>query len=144
MQFSKSVMANNKVYLSYDAIELVYVWGSLLNRWVLQQWWPAIIFLVIYFRCIKMALVHDLAESIVGDLTPSCGVSKEEKHKREKVLLHSVQYCIQWNLSISDTLGPQKTVLIIEVSLFHRVIYTHLYCNETTTDCPYYRGVLIS
>ena len=32
-----------------------------------------------------MALVHDLAESIVGDLTPSCGVSKEEKRKREEV-----------------------------------------------------------
>lgn len=32
-----------------------------------------------------MCLVHDLAESIVGDLTPSCGVSKEEKQKREKV-----------------------------------------------------------
>lgn len=32
-----------------------------------------------------MALVHDLAESIVGDLTPSCNVSKEEKYKREKV-----------------------------------------------------------
>ena len=29
---------------------------------------------------------------------------------------------IQWNLSIPDTLGPQKTVLIIEVSLFHRFI----------------------
>ena len=51
---------------------------------------------------------------------------------------------IQRNLSIPDTLGPQKTVLIIEVSLFHRFIYTHLYCNGTTTDCPYYRGVLIS
>jgi putative hydrolase of HD superfamily len=32
-----------------------------------------------------MSLVHDLAESIVGDLTPSCGVSREEKHKQEKV-----------------------------------------------------------
>ena len=32
-----------------------------------------------------MALVHDLAESIVGDLTPSSGVSKEEKYAREKV-----------------------------------------------------------
>ena len=38
---------------------------------------------------------------------------------------------------------PQLTVLIIEVSLFHRFLYTHLYCNGTTTDCPYYRGVLI-
>ena len=32
-----------------------------------------------------MALVHDLAESVVGDLTPSCGVTREEKHAREKV-----------------------------------------------------------
>lgn len=32
-----------------------------------------------------MALVHDLAESIVGDITPLCGVSKEEKIQRELV-----------------------------------------------------------
>ena len=32
-------------------------------------------------------------------------------------------------------MGPQLTVLIIEVSLFHRFIYTHLYCNGTTADC---------
>ena len=51
---------------------------------------------------------------------------------------------LQWNLSIPDTLGPQKTVLIVEVFLFHRFIYTHLYCNGTTTHCPHYRGVLIS
>lgn len=30
-----------------------------------------------------LALVHDLAESIVGDITPYCGVSKEEKRLRE-------------------------------------------------------------
>lgn len=35
-------------------------------------------------RCIKMALVHDLAEAIVGDITPHCGVSEEDKHSREK------------------------------------------------------------
>ena len=33
--------------------------------------------------------------------------------------------CIQSNLSIPDTLGRSKTVLIIEVSLFQRFIYTH-------------------
>ena len=36
-------------------------------------------------RCIKLALVHDMAESIVGDLTPHDGISKEEKHNRETV-----------------------------------------------------------
>ncbi|XP_065651641.1 5'-deoxynucleotidase HDDC2 isoform X3 [Hydra vulgaris] len=35
-------------------------------------------------RCIKMALVHDLAECIVGDITPFCGISQEEKYLKEK------------------------------------------------------------
>nr|CAD7261270.1 unnamed protein product [Timema shepardi]CAD7571781.1 unnamed protein product [Timema californicum] len=30
-----------------------------------------------------MALVHDLAECIVGDITPFCGVVQSEKHRRE-------------------------------------------------------------
>lgn len=30
-----------------------------------------------------LALVHDLSECIVGDITPYCGVSREEKRKRE-------------------------------------------------------------
>ncbi|CAH1776081.1 unnamed protein product [Owenia fusiformis] len=35
-------------------------------------------------RCIKLALVHDMAECIVGDIAPADGISKEEKHKREQ------------------------------------------------------------
>ncbi|KAG8041661.1 hypothetical protein G9C98_002954 [Cotesia typhae] len=31
----------------------------------------------------QMALVHDLAECIVGDITPHCGISPEEKHRLE-------------------------------------------------------------
>ncbi|OON18768.1 HD domain protein [Opisthorchis viverrini] len=34
-------------------------------------------------RLIKMTIVHDLAESVVGDITPYCNVSKEEKARRE-------------------------------------------------------------
>lgn len=34
-------------------------------------------------KCIKMSLVHDLAESVVGDITPYDNVSNEEKHRRE-------------------------------------------------------------
>ncbi|KAH0865753.1 hypothetical protein HID58_082964 [Brassica napus] len=37
--------------------------------------------------CMKMAIVHDIAEAIVGDITPSCGVSKEEKNRRESEAL---------------------------------------------------------
>ncbi|MCJ1398790.1 hypothetical protein MMC11_001991 [Xylographa trunciseda] len=34
-------------------------------------------------RCTKMALIHDMAESLVGDITPVDGVSKDEKNRRE-------------------------------------------------------------
>ncbi|XP_017465836.1 PREDICTED: uncharacterized protein LOC108358851 [Rhagoletis zephyria] len=34
-------------------------------------------------RCMELALVHDLAESVVGDLTPFCGVSKTDKRAME-------------------------------------------------------------
>ncbi|XP_049913826.1 HD domain-containing protein 2 [Epinephelus moara] len=35
-------------------------------------------------RCMKLALVHDMAECIVGDIAPSDNVSKAEKHRREE------------------------------------------------------------
>ncbi|CAJ1938090.1 unnamed protein product [Cylindrotheca closterium] len=34
-------------------------------------------------KCIQMALVHDLAEATVGDITPYCGVSDQDKHQME-------------------------------------------------------------
>ena len=34
-------------------------------------------------RCTKMALAHDMAEGLVGDLTPVDGVPKVEKNRRE-------------------------------------------------------------
>ena len=38
-------------------------------------------------RCTKMALVHDMAESLVGDITPADGVPKSEKSRREAVTM---------------------------------------------------------
>ena len=34
-------------------------------------------------RCCRMALIHDMAEALVGDITPIDPVSKEEKSRRE-------------------------------------------------------------
>jgi len=50
-------------------------------------------------RCIKLALVHDLAEVTVGDITPHCGVSDDEKHKQE---LHAITEMTQ-KLSLPQT-----------------------------------------
>ncbi|CAK9157330.1 unnamed protein product [Ilex paraguariensis] len=41
-------------------------------------------------RCIKMAIVHDIAEAIVGDITPSDCVPKEEKRRREQAALNEM------------------------------------------------------
>nr|AHB08880.1 HD domain-containing protein [Suaeda glauca] len=38
-------------------------------------------------KCVKIAIVHDIAEAIVGDITPSDGISKIEKSRREKEAL---------------------------------------------------------
>jgi len=39
-------------------------------------------------KCSIMALVHDMAEALVGDLTPLCKVDKEEKRRREVQAIH--------------------------------------------------------
>ena len=36
-------------------------------------------------RAVAMALCHDLAEAIAGDITPFDGVTPTDKHAREKV-----------------------------------------------------------
>ncbi|XP_014216991.1 HD domain-containing protein 2 [Copidosoma floridanum] len=41
-------------------------------------------------KLIEMALVHDLAECIVGDITPFCGISPEDKHKMEKEAMNEI------------------------------------------------------
>ena len=42
----------------------------------------------------RLALVHDLAESIVGDITPHQGVTKSEKYRMESVCLLLSQWCM--------------------------------------------------
>ncbi|CAF9938705.1 MAG: HD domain-containing protein 2 [Heterodermia speciosa] len=38
-------------------------------------------------KCIRMAAYHDMGEAIIGDITPSDGVSKEDKHLRERLAI---------------------------------------------------------
>lgn len=41
-------------------------------------------------RCMELTIVHDLAECIVGDITPVCGISAEEKHRREQAAMEEL------------------------------------------------------
>ncbi|EKX45106.1 hypothetical protein GUITHDRAFT_109150 [Guillardia theta CCMP2712] len=44
-----------------------------------------------HVRCMKIGLVHDLAEALVGDITPHCGVSDQEKFKLESEAMSKIK-----------------------------------------------------
>lgn len=52
-----------------------------------------------YRKCVVMSLVHDMAEALVGDLTPLCKVEKEDKRRREVHAIHFLTH---------DLLGGSK------------------------------------
>lgn len=41
-------------------------------------------------KCVKMAIVHDIAEAIVGDITPSDGIPKLEKSRMEQEAMEKI------------------------------------------------------
>jgi len=41
-------------------------------------------------KCVKMAVIHDLAESLVGDITPWDKKEMESKHEDEKKAMHEL------------------------------------------------------
>lgn len=43
------------------------------------------------FKAIKMALVHDMAEAIVGDITPACGVTEDDKYRMEAEAMQRIK-----------------------------------------------------
>ncbi|XP_054542242.1 5'-deoxynucleotidase HDDC2 isoform X4 [Pan troglodytes] len=42
------------------------------------------------YRCVRLALVHDMAECIVGDIAPADNIPKEEKHRREEEAMKQI------------------------------------------------------
>lgn len=56
-------------------------------------------------RCVKIAVVHDMAELLVGDITPFGGVSKPEKHRREYETMQLLQLIVApYNAEFADEL----------------------------------------
>lgn len=50
-------------------------------------------------RCTKMALVHDMAEALVGDITPVDGVPKAEKSRREAATMDYLTKALLGNVA---------------------------------------------
>ncbi|KAK6337872.1 hypothetical protein TWF696_001350 [Orbilia brochopaga] len=78
-------------------------------------------------RCIRMALVHDIAESVVGDFTPSDPISKEEKHRREST---TVEY---FATTLLEKVNPRLARELVE--LFEE------YENGDTKEAAFVRDI---
>lgn len=63
---------------------------------------------------IVSALIHDLAESIVGDITPYCGISKEEKKQKELDAMEEISKLIGSN--------GEKLLKLFVVSTFFKFL----------------------
>lgn len=55
-------------------------------------------------RCMELAIIHDMAECIIGDITPNCGVSSEEKRRREAAAMEHLTRLIPKNSSYINSL----------------------------------------
>lgn len=53
-------------------------------------------------RCVKMAVVHDIAEAIVGDITPADNVSKEEKNRLETAAIKEMCQLLEGGIAADE------------------------------------------
>ena len=58
-----------------------------------------------HVRCMKIGLVHDLAEALVGDITPHCGVSKEEKSRLEADAMQKISATMPGSTIAAEIVG---------------------------------------
>lgn len=86
-------------------------------------------------RCMKLSLVHDLAESVVGDLTDFDGVPKDEKHRRESEAMLSLTSSLPVDvgreiLSLFNEYSDQKSNeanLVKDLDVFDMLLQAYEY-----------------
>ncbi|XP_056150417.1 HD domain-containing protein 2 [Lampris incognitus] len=86
-------------------------------------------------RCIKLALVHDMAECIVGDIAPADNISKAEKHRREEATMSELTALLQEGLKQEiyglwkeyETQSSPEARLVKQFDLLEMVIQAHEY-----------------
>ncbi|DBB03901.1 TPA: hypothetical protein ACH3X1_012987 [Trebouxia sp. C0004] len=77
---SSSSVDSNRLGAASCCEVLAYTWRRFKPRTTLSA-----------CRCIKLAIVHDVAEAIVGDIAPSDNVTKEVKTQLETEALHKIR-----------------------------------------------------
>ncbi|CAN9507758.1 unnamed protein product [Ophioblennius macclurei] len=86
-------------------------------------------------RCIKLALVHDMAECIVGDIAPADNISKAEKHRREEEAMKHLTSLLPEGLKQElyglweeyETQGSAEARLVKQFDLLEMILQAHEY-----------------
>ncbi|XP_023285905.1 HD domain-containing protein 2 [Seriola lalandi dorsalis] len=86
-------------------------------------------------RCIKLALVHDMAECIVGDIAPSDNISKAEKHRREEEAMRQLSGLLPEGLKQEiyglweeyETQSSPEARLVKQFDLLEMILQAHEY-----------------
>ncbi|XP_039981699.1 HD domain-containing protein 2 [Xiphias gladius] len=86
-------------------------------------------------RCIKLSLVHDMAECIVGDIAPSDNVSKAEKHRREEEAMRHLTGLLPEGLKQEiyglweeyETQSSPEARLVKQFDLLEMILQAHEY-----------------
>lgn len=86
-------------------------------------------------RCIKLALVHDMAECIVGDIAPSDNISKAEKHRQEEEAMRHLTGLLPEGLRQEvyglweeyETQSSPEARLVKEFDILEMILQAHEY-----------------
>ncbi|KAK2890275.1 hypothetical protein Q8A73_018575 [Channa argus] len=86
-------------------------------------------------RCIKLALVHDMAECIVGDIAPSDNITKAEKHRREEEAMRHLSGLLPEGLKQEiyglweeyETQSSPEARLVKQFDLLEMILQAHEY-----------------
>nr|XP_020442840.1 HD domain-containing protein 2 [Monopterus albus] len=86
-------------------------------------------------RCIKLALVHDMAECIVGDIAPADNISKAEKHRREEEAMRHLTDLLPEGLKQEiyglweeyETQSSSESKLVKQFDLLEMILQAHEY-----------------
>ncbi|KAH8172150.1 HD domain-containing protein [Sarocladium implicatum] len=62
-------------------------------------------------KCMKMCLIHDMAELLVGDITPRDGVPKDEKNRREAATMDYLTSDLLRSVGASGSVGKEMRAI---------------------------------
>lgn len=102
-------------------------------------------------KCIKIALVHDIAECIVGDITPHDNIAKEDKSKQEADALETLKDLLGGGdiaTEIADLWleyehqSSKEAILIKQIDKLEMVIQAYMYEKSQPIDLSeFYNGI---